>query len=316
MWLLAALVIATPTKIAVAGLDAKTIDPAVVVALEENIAAEAALSTGAQVVSPSAIRSYLNLGQQALLLGCTQGDCLSQASKLLDADVMISGTVGASKGTYFVSLILSDLRKNTAQKRINREFAAAETELPKLVRPLVAALFGVVGKIALWNQPPNAEVYLDGRLMGATPIAPLRVETPGTHTVEVSGATVTPWRQQVMVEGGAIQRVRAESRSFSDLEEQAKNRRLLAGATLGGAALAGIGAAVLWGFAVDNDRRLDRLDLRATPQNTLNDITQKTTMLSAAAIASTAVTAGLVALGIYLFAHNPADNALTQVGAR
>lgn len=319
IWILFLYAIGAPpqsaNKLAVMSAEVKgQIDPAVVAALEDAIATEASRTSTMQVVSPSSVRLALSLQERQMLAGCSGGECFKQAATMLAADRML--TIGLQKlpNAYSLSLELVDLAAGRSQKRSSQQTELNPEALLKLARSQVAGMFGALAKLSLWNQPLGAEVLVDGKLIGPTPVGVITFDSPGKHSIAMQGPAVTTWRADVDAQVGTDLRLRAGSQPFSELEQRAHLRRNWAYGLGGGALVAAGGSAALWFAAVQNDKQLDRINLRSASQTQLDGITSRTTTLAVAAIATSAVTATLFSLSLWLFLDNPEARELNANG--
>jgi hypothetical protein len=74
--------------------------------------------------------------------------------------------------------------------------------------PATPATFGRGGALAVDSRPGGANVFLDNRLIGTTPLA-LENLTEGEHTVRLEREGYRPWISSVRVTGGERSRVAA-----------------------------------------------------------------------------------------------------------
>jgi hypothetical protein len=65
-----------------------------------------------------------------------------------------------------------------------------------------------VGALAVESRPPGASVFLDGRLVGKTPLAVARVGT-GEHAVRLERDGYRPWSSITQISNGQRARVTA-----------------------------------------------------------------------------------------------------------
>lgn len=65
------------------------------------------------------------------------------------------------------------------------------------------------GKLSIESSAPNAEVFVDGKLIGTTPIAELPLAAI-THVIEIRKHGFAPWKREVTVIEGAVSRIVAE----------------------------------------------------------------------------------------------------------
>lgn len=309
------LLLAANDKLLLTEIEAKgRIDAATIAAVEETVATEAVRSSGANVVTPAAVRAALGVHERQMLTGCNDAKCFKAITSLLSADRLITTTVQRLDTAYSLTLELFDLKENRSVKRSTRQCELTSVALLQLARGQTAALFGVAARLSLWDQPPAADVFVDGRSVGRTPVGVIPLDSGGKHIITMSGPAVTTWRTEVTVEAGGEARVRAGSRAFVELETQARGRRNAGFGLIGAGVATAAAATALWIAAAGNDRSLDRLDLRRATQAEIDSVTSRTTTLTAVAIASSALTGALVGVGIWLIADNPYRRELAQNG--
>lgn len=297
-------------RLAVVGFQLHGLDEQLVSALEEVVSAEAALVSEMEIVSASDLKAFLNVAQYQRLLGCSEPICLTEFGSLLATQRMISGSISKVGERHLVALRLYDLVNGRVLQRSSQETEASLDILPEAVRRAVPGLFGVVGKIQVWNQPFGGEVFLDGRLVGPTPVERIAVRVPGKHTVSISGPGITGWQQEVLVEPGADLRLRAGNLQMVELEQRASSRRTW-GWSLGGVAVASVlSAGLLYYLAWDNDQQLGNRDLRTVEQAEIDDINGTTRRLAIGSVALAALAAGLGATSVSLLLSNPAQETL------
>jgi hypothetical protein len=65
------------------------------------------------------------------------------------------------------------------------------------------------GKLSIESTVPNAEVFVDGKLVGTTPIAEIPLSAT-SHTIEIRKRGFAPWKREVAVIEGAVSRITAE----------------------------------------------------------------------------------------------------------
>jgi hypothetical protein len=191
--LLAVAVACAPLAAHAAGLAVFRIDPLgvdaqIVARLEALFRLE--LGRLADATMPSAARVQEALRRQPSLGGCT-GDvgCLTSIGKLLGVDRIISGNVGGLGDSYVVNLKLVDVREGREVRRIQEPISGAPDELIDAVR---VAAYGLVaperlrGALAVLADRAGAEVYLDGKLLGRTPLPVQHGLAVGSYALRVS----------------------------------------------------------------------------------------------------------------------------------
>jgi len=76
-----------------------------------------------------------------------------------------------------------------------------EVQADALPVPIRFALQAVGGVLEVRSEPAGAEVRLDGRAVGATPVEGLSAP-PGRHEVEIEARGYRPWRQTIVLNAG------------------------------------------------------------------------------------------------------------------
>ncbi len=301
-------------RLAVLGIDGGELSEELRAGAEEVMSQGVRELAGIEVVTAADLRAVLQLGQLQQLMGCGDERCVVQAGELLSVQQLVTGTVRVTEDAYVISVRRVDLvnRRGLGQQTVTT--AKEPAALLDGVRRAVPPLFGVVGRIVLWDQPTDAEVFVNGRLIGRTPVEPVVVKDAGRQEVSVLGPGLIPWSERIDLAPGGETRLRVRADSITALEAEAvARRRLGVGLTAGGGALALL-AGGLYYLAYDNDRRLDNLDLRTTPQSKLDAITGRTLGLVVSAVAAALLGLGTGGTGAYLLVDNPAAARLQAHG--
>lgn len=293
-------------RLAVAGFVAPDLPPELVAALESACANEAARLVNADVISAEDMRMMMNVSVYQATMGCESGDCLQSLSNVLAVQQVVSGAVRRSGEQFVVSLVRLDAVNARALQRTTVE-VKSQSDLLRAVRKATPALFGVIGKLEVWDQPTGAELFIDGGRVGTTPMAIIDVKTPGQHTVEIVGPTVTPWKADFELGAGDEIKLRAKNRPIDQVElESAAWTWTGMGLGIGGAAAAAT-AGGLYFLAIRNDQRADSVTLRSASQEELNSIADVTLGYTVGAIALGSVGVVAVAGGVGALLLNPAQ---------
>jgi hypothetical protein len=146
--------------------------------------------------------------QQALrrdpsLRNCTgEVGCLARLGKLLGVEQVISGNVGGLADSFVVNLKLVDVSEQKEIRRIQEPISGRPDELIEAVR---VAAYGLVaperlrGAVAVLADQPGANVFLDGELLGKTPLPTVHGLKVGSHALRVSKAGYADVVQTVSV---------------------------------------------------------------------------------------------------------------------
>lgn len=155
----------------------------------------------ATLPTPRKVRELVS--QHPELQNCT-GDvgCLVRVGELLGVDRVISGNVGGLAGSYVVNLKIVDVRSGKEQRRIQEPISGDPDQLIDAVR---VAAYGLVaperlrGAVTVLADQPDADVYVDGRLVGKTPLPAVHGLQVGEHLLRVSKEGYTDVVQRVQV---------------------------------------------------------------------------------------------------------------------
>ncbi len=153
------------------------------------------------ILSRSDIQQMVELESQRQMLGCeSDTSCLAELGGALGVALLISGSLGKVGGELVLSLTLTDTR---AAKVISREQRRVPTEdaltaeaascVRQLVRPL---LEGLQGYLLLHVSEAAADVEIDNRMAGVTPLARLAL-AGGPHRIRVLKKGFVAWAKDI-----------------------------------------------------------------------------------------------------------------------
>ncbi|MBK8480790.1 MAG: PEGA domain-containing protein [Proteobacteria bacterium] len=188
--LLAAGAPARGARLAVFRIDPLGIDPRIVARLEGLLRAELGRLADATLPGTRALER-LRLSHPALSDCTGEARCLALAGRLLAVDQIISGNIGALGDSYVINLKLVDVSSEREVRRVSDTLNGAPDRLIEAIR---LAAFRLVaperlrGSLNVQVGVPGAAVYLDGRLLGHSPLAPQHNLAVGRHTLRVSKA--------------------------------------------------------------------------------------------------------------------------------
>lgn len=134
---------------------------------------------------------------------CTgEVSCLAAAGGALKVDQMISGNVGGLAGSYVLNLKMVDVARREEVRRIQETISGQPDELIEAVRVAAYRMIAperLRGALEVLANVSGAEVLLDGRSLGQTPLAPQLGLPVGEHTLRVHKAGYTDSVQTVKV---------------------------------------------------------------------------------------------------------------------
>jgi hypothetical protein len=248
LWLLPALAGAEPARVALAPVASLTEAraPAVEALVERAIAAV----PDRVAVGADRVRELLRRAGRRDLESCEGAPpCLAELGRIAGAPVVVYAEAGALAGDRVVYLKAveaarrEELGSTTVVLRKGAEAAAAREGVIQLLAPAAH-----VGTLALHVDVPGATVFVDGRVAGRAPLAPLAVPV-GTHALRVTHPRYRDFVRFVDVRFEERNDLRVELERFAVVGDSLVARR-----PPGGPAapwiLAGAGAALLVTAAV------------------------------------------------------------------
>jgi TolB-like protein len=146
---------------------------------------------GASVISRDDVYAMLEVEKEKTTLGCADDEeCLAEIGGALGVEYLVVGQVGQLAGSYVVSLRLIQSTGVVVENRVTETYAGPEEQLLAAMRHAGRRLIGIeadaVGGLSLSASQEEAEVYIDGELVGSTPLKPVGKLKPGRHSVRVS----------------------------------------------------------------------------------------------------------------------------------
>lgn len=128
-------------KVAVKELSAKGIDAETASTLSEVACTDLGKSGAYQVLCPGDILALLAATQQAALMGgCDDAACNEQLSKVLDAPLILSGTIGKVDKSFVITLSLIDAKSQNILKRASEDVSGADKLLDGVHKAVASLL--------------------------------------------------------------------------------------------------------------------------------------------------------------------------------
>ncbi len=178
------------TKLAVLDLDDKGVGAATTQSLTDVVTVALNELGVFDVLSRADIQQMLAFEQGKQMLGCeSDTSCLAEIGGALGVALLVHGSIGKVGSTFMVNLALTSSSTAKVLAREQRQIALAN-ELPTQVK--AAARFLVrdllqkeLGYLVLQASESGADVEVDGRIVGVTPLARQNL-SGGPHTLRVS----------------------------------------------------------------------------------------------------------------------------------
>lgn len=265
-------------KIAVLEFDALGMDADKVARLEALFRMELERLAGASSPSPREIARVL---KNSPLRRCGgESSCLGAIGKKLAVDLVVTGNVAALGDSYVVNIKVVDSASTQELRRIASDpLRGNPDELIDAVRVAAYRLLApdrLLGAISILADVPGADIKLDGKVVGKTPLArPLEGLPLGHHKLEVTSADYSPFVEEVLVRFQKTTRVTVSliadpTRPRVDLaqrpgaETQAPPRWYQKTWFLVGAGVAAVVVGGFVGYALASD---DVVDCSASPES-------------------------------------------------
>lgn len=215
-------------KIVVLEFDALGMDSDKVTRLEALFRVELERLAGATSPSPREIARSL---RNTPLAKCTgESKCLAAIGKKLAVDLVVTGNVAALSDSYVVNIKVVDSNSGLELRRIASDpLRGNPDELIDAVRVAAYRLLAperLLGGISVLADIPGADVKLDGKAAGKTPLArPLQNLSLGHHSLEVTAQGYSPFAEDVLVRFQKTTRVLVKLAAATADEKAADARR-------------------------------------------------------------------------------------------
>lgn len=173
-------------KVALAPLAALAGDPRAPGAGKIEAALVAELGKlGVQVAAPAEVATAIKAARQPGLRACDGDDgCLADLGALVGAGRVVAGEIGGLGDVQVVYLELVDVPTRKEVRRSQAPLGASRTELRAAVVQLLEPA-RYLGNLRVDAAIPGAAVFVDGRRVGVTPLAPVPLAV-GPHALRVT----------------------------------------------------------------------------------------------------------------------------------
>lgn len=185
-------------------------------ALADVAAAEASRVGGFAVLSQGDVIAQLGVEKSKQMLGCSEDEsCMLEIAGALSAERLLTGSVTLVDGTYLLSVKQVDARKARSIARAGDTLKApTQAELVDGVRRLAHEVLtgrklDTTGVVRIEVDQAGADVVLDGRSLGLSPVEGGQRVLEGTHRIVVTKGGFVTWETTVTVSAGVTVPVRA-----------------------------------------------------------------------------------------------------------
>lgn len=143
--------------------------------------------------------------------GCTSAECAVEAGQILGVEQMMTGSIGKIGRLYTIDIILIHVGTSQILKSLTRDYQGEVEGLVELMRSIANELGDVqkkpetvlqtVGGLDIESTPRNADVFIDNRPVGRTPLK-LRDLQTGTVQLKIQTSGYAPHDDVVTIESG------------------------------------------------------------------------------------------------------------------
>jgi hypothetical protein len=204
------------------------------------------------IVTQGEVAAVLGLDRLRQLLGCSDDRCLSETSRALDSDRLLSGSLTILERTSLLTVRLIDTKQGRTLARASASLLdATEKELVDGARRLAFEVItgkrlDTSGVLRVQVDRAGAVVTLDGKEIGQTPITGSLRVLEGPHTVVVQKDGYVRWSTTVSVPAGGEIPVEAQLIPIKLLGEQARSRLWYGAYTATGVTVVAVGGGLLF----------------------------------------------------------------------
>lgn len=221
---------ALSAKIAVWRFDALGIEAELVNRLETLFRMELDRLVKAPLPSRREVERVVTADQR----DCTgEEKCLAAIGKKLGVDIVVTGTVGSMGDNYILNIKAVNVATAKQVQRISTDpLRGSPDDLIEGVRVAAYKLLApdqLHGAIQIQSDLIGAEVLLDGKLIGKTPLPKLGViakQTLGPHKLRVSAPGYDPFEEDVTVNFQKVSQVVVRLLASKDVIGTGKTRKI------------------------------------------------------------------------------------------
>lgn len=104
--------------------------------------------------------------------GCTRTECAVQVGRVLNVQKIVAGSIGKIGKTYAVNLSMINVESSRIEKSFNRNYEGKVEGLLEILQDIAQEIAGrKLYKLTLYSSPKGAEVILNNKYLGKTPLA-------------------------------------------------------------------------------------------------------------------------------------------------
>lgn len=253
--------------VAVMDLTGRGVDEAAVGALTTEVSNTIAAWRVFRVITREDVKRMLQLQEtRQQCSGDVDAQCMAEIGGALGVEYLVHGELSRVGGTYSVSLVLLDISRAEAKNRVSRKVTEPRRlleETATAVKMLMAPLLeDKRGFLVVSLDAVGAQISVDGRTVGISPLGGRLELGMGAHEVHVVHEGFMDWAQTVEILPGqvAVADVRlVPSQAYIDEYESRASRTRAFAWVAAGTSVALVGTGVVL-RVVDNAKFQDLVD--------------------------------------------------------
>ncbi len=251
-------------KLALLDLEARSVDADLAGSVNELIGARIASLGSFDLITQQDVRHMVGFDRTRMALSCEdQASCLAEIGGALGVPYLLAGSLSALGEGTVLSLVLIDIDRARVLQRESLQASSVDAlrqGAPDLAERVLAPLRQLhAGQLQVRSEPAEAEVHVDGKLVGVTPLEPIEIPA-GPHRVEVRREGFIAFAQDLQLQSKERRTLEVQLKPSPEFleayrTEQHTRQGVALGAVGGGLlALVGSGGLFLW-------NELERLDI-------------------------------------------------------
>lgn len=159
---------------------------------------------GFQLLPPVDVQIAIQQATNKKLVDCTGGSkCTTEIGKLVGADRIIFGTIGAVGDAFSLNARAVDVATGREVAKHQATFAGSRDALIPEIRLAAYKLLApdrIRGSLLVQTDVEGAVIEIDGAARGTTPMTePIRDLTPGKHTIAIKRTGYAAFQQDIQI---------------------------------------------------------------------------------------------------------------------
>ena len=181
------------TKIASLEIMPFDVDKAVTETISQVIALKLGEYKQFQVISKTEIKAMLGYEYEKKTIGCEEDiSCLAEIGGAMGVEYIVTGTLGKMEETYVLNLMMIKITDATVNNRVSVSWKGESSGLVELISPYIKFLIEkeksstYKGKIDILVNKPMANVIVDNKQLGKSPLKKQIELSIGKHSVHIT----------------------------------------------------------------------------------------------------------------------------------